>query len=838
MNAKRLLAAIGLVLVAAGAAYYYLLAREKERIKAAQAIPPPPTAPPKRTRPWRWPTESEWVVHQVAREIASWAAFARGEDAKGMTLKVRRTGSAEDVGTYAVEVSRGTDSRKLAVEPREYVWSPAAYVPLAKELLGPEGGRSGPPVTAVEPMLLASETASLRRADTELFTALSKEPRDPRLHEQAALLWAAHALRETDGRFTDARPFVNGIVAHLALAQALRGDGVSGEDAELSGIVLDALLYRQSTAMEALDRLAGAGPSGNREAWTTGIRLRITNDPRLVPGRRDASRLEKLESLRALRHSRGCRAAVEQARSWRLPRSADWVRAVEPNCLDPEASDLTAGALQLQVSDAAQLADLRPGPVGEILASLGVAALANDHQPSRPLAVVPAYVRADAGASHVVSALLQTSRYMARRSLPQEMQMFAATTEAIRASLPQRPVVDLLVEEAADIKRPETCERVARLIADRPDYLPFHHWTSIRRCKSHPLLAMTDELEWTGTLTPGTGRTGFDPWSAGRAISSELPEARRRAPWAVDLATRYLESTFHREPPAKEILSAYQKVLDYDVSAMKAALGLLHDDDDEAQHLAERICETDVEQCARYADYLASLDREEAAERMWKRALAKSSDRINLSNELGQYVNILFDRGDAREAQRVAKVASDVYSQAGLFILGNLYERQGRFPEAAAQYAKITSRYEEKSDENAFYIRYRQRQGGELFREQTARALAEVFPAGLARRTLAEFQADGLYRGGAYQGPERLTTKLRRFGVREADIVVVIDGFTVLSYAQMDAILTFTDDPKMSVVVYRPGLKEGRGFTEISGRYRRWKYGPAKGRAYAGAGGP
>ena len=70
--------------------------------------------------------------------------------------------------------------------------------------------------------------------------------------------------------------------------------------------------------------------------------------------------------------------------------------------------------------------------------------------------------------------------------------------------------------------------------------------------------------------------------------------------------------------------------------------------------------------------------------------------------------------------------------------------------------------------------------------------------------------------------PGNLSRKLYRFGLRQLDFVVAVDGLVVENNLQMEAALTFTDDPKLTVLVIRP--KEG--LLEITGPYRRWRYGP------------
>jgi hypothetical protein len=269
------------------------------------------------------------------------------------------------------------------------------------------------------------------------------------------------------------------------------------------------------------------------------------------------------------------------------------------------------------------------------------------------------------------------------------------------------------------------------------------------------------------------------------------------------------------------VLAAYGRLLDYDVWAMRAALQDLHGADDTVQALAERICDSDIELCAPHADTVAQLGRPAAAEKMWRRALAGARDRIMLSNYLGGYVELLLDRGDAREALRAARLAADVYSAGGLATLALARERLQEFDEAVRLYAAITERYEDKRRENTFYVRYRQRHDDSRFQEEAQRAAAELFRGGLVRRSLEDFKTAGL-RGGVMFDAGNLGEAWRRVGIRPGDFLVGLDGWAVEAYDQLDVVLSFTDAPRVSVVV----LRRGAGLIELTGAYPRWKYGP------------
>ena len=176
------------------------------------------------------------------------------------------------------------------------------------------------------------------------------------------------------------------------------------------------------------------------------------------------------------------------------------------------------------------------------------------------------------------------------------------------------------------------------------------------------------------------------------------------------------------------------------------------------------------------------------------------------------------------KALKVARRAAEVYSAGGISTLAFALERLGRFEDAAKEYAKITERYGGKQDENTFFVRYGQRYHDQRFADQVQLATAALFPKGVVKRSLADFRQHG--RSGAVAGRE-MDERLWRIGLRPMDLVVAVDGFAVENDKQMDAVLTFTDDPSLTLIVMRQGAPGG-DWVELAGPYRRLKYGPLK----------
>ncbi len=95
--------------------------------------------------------------------------------------------------------------------------------------------------------------ARIVRAGQSVSETLSKDMRDARAHEGAALVLGAFALRESAGFFSDVRWTLNRMTAHLAMAAALRG---ADEPASIDGALAEVTLRRPDAASDARARSA------------------------------------------------------------------------------------------------------------------------------------------------------------------------------------------------------------------------------------------------------------------------------------------------------------------------------------------------------------------------------------------------------------------------------------------------------------------------------------------------------------------------------------------------------------------------------------------------------
>ena len=197
---------------------------------------------------------------------------------------------------------------------------------------------------------------TLERESQRLSTLLENDLLDAPTHEQAALVIAALALRESAGYFSDPRRLLCRITAHLAWASALRQGGTPSVDAQMAEIALLALVGRQRVALGEIARLE-RDSLGNPavQAWLRSLRLRVTVDCRNLKDPGQASLLERLEHFRALAWSLDVDHALVFSREHGRESVPDWGRRALARGVNLEVGNVfTASATGLELVDLAE----------------------------------------------------------------------------------------------------------------------------------------------------------------------------------------------------------------------------------------------------------------------------------------------------------------------------------------------------------------------------------------------------------------------------------------------------------------------------------------------------
>jgi hypothetical protein len=232
--------------------------------------------------------ESQFIVENIVTDLAEQiyhAKFHRLPAARQFRVAVAEPADSPlATPTYDVQVDLDKQvhglKTKLAVTGP--IWSPEVYEGVVQMLAQTVGLEAGAEAAADNPALLAKLTdgtgTTLEMENQRLSAALEEDFINPALHEQAALLLGAFALREHSGDFYEIRSPLCRITAHLAMARFLGGGHLSATNGCLAGTLLQTLMNNQAAAVETLSPLKTEDAAVT--SWVRALQARNTSDYR------------------------------------------------------------------------------------------------------------------------------------------------------------------------------------------------------------------------------------------------------------------------------------------------------------------------------------------------------------------------------------------------------------------------------------------------------------------------------------------------------------------------------------------------------------------------------
>jgi hypothetical protein len=237
------------------------------------------TAPSLLTDPEGYGTEDNWLASTISREMAEMAFFAAQPGAALPGLKVKATVDPKTPSVHVVidASSGGTLTSDLTPV---FAWDANGYAPLAKQLIG----TTAAPATEsadqdVLAHLLVLTGPKLAEEDVRLAANLQAHPSSWQDHEAAALLLTAMALRNEGSTYADNRLLLCKATAHLALAQAWRGDAHPTWPGLIADAAIRTLSGRELDAVGHLQNLgAQAGLPEAAKPWISALLVRATED--------------------------------------------------------------------------------------------------------------------------------------------------------------------------------------------------------------------------------------------------------------------------------------------------------------------------------------------------------------------------------------------------------------------------------------------------------------------------------------------------------------------------------------------------------------------------------
>jgi hypothetical protein len=229
--------------------------------------------------------EQQWIVNSIGQDIEEILLFAAKQNgAKEISFDKQNFTTKETAGNtekYSFELagSNAVPAQSKELSLTGYVWEADNYVPWAQQLI------TALKLTASQAEAKSTDNlaAALSNFSPEIIAkenkrvseGLTARPLDPSLHQEAALLCALFALRETASCFTDVRPALNRISTHLSLAKALTNNSAYDLNGKLAEATLLSLCGRGKEAIERIDAMS-AETDPAVQSWLRALKIRTT----------------------------------------------------------------------------------------------------------------------------------------------------------------------------------------------------------------------------------------------------------------------------------------------------------------------------------------------------------------------------------------------------------------------------------------------------------------------------------------------------------------------------------------------------------------------------------
>jgi hypothetical protein len=673
-------------------------------------------------------------------------------------------------------------------------WTPnASLVAFAAAQFGPAVAMTEVPLRDQYPALLQASTAQLFAANDEVSQALKHNLRNPRAHEAAALILGAFGLQEAAGSMTDHRWVMNRMTAHLAVAAALRRASPVSVDGQLASATLDALAGRQAAALETLARLGDPLGDSPRAAWQRGLLMRIKQDWRVLNKPAAATRLEKLEYLRARRHMITDRRAAMELDQLNEPDAADFARIVQSFAYDvQDGNQFVADGMVRELKALARLYQQQFGrPLPEPMHD-AVNKRAGRLMASGSPVVLPWGAWAEFSQRHLAMAIADTDQHYRRTlDLPDQADELNEAMDGVLRGLRMFSIATINrgVADQEDERDRTYLHDALGLLSTAPELIPMSYWKTMETAAEQAFMPRRIPSRKTWFIDPSADV----PYDVGRRLADAvIPYGTLRAlidasPYNAWLLWRAADSRSPLADLRARADALIQERAAYDLWALDRQVAASSARLDWEKHL-RRGCELSPARCITLATRLAPTDEHAAAVEYQRAFDDPALDGVTRANS-SEWLVFYYERNnEPHRARGLAESAAKAGSQRGIRTLARLLERRGEVEHAGKLFEAIVERYPSRTDTLAGFL-YRRAvvHNDTRFTKRWEEIRQRVFPNGLSpQTTVADRPAAGVYVHQDRPSSERLRLQI-------GDIIVGVDGWRVDNIEQFNTVLAFSD---------------------------------------------
>lgn len=759
----------------------------------------------------KYPTESTWISSAIATNIADLLHFAKARDKSPLQISTTLSNDVRqlEISWHKPGLVGSFFTERLTAPIDSFIWSPELYQSFAEAMVKADA-ISLPPTESIPPAttrifetLLNPQVDVVEKENQRLSEWLTREPLNPSAHEEAALLCGVMALREAAGCFYDARPALNQLTAHLAIARLIRKNTPSSDAGVAANIVLEVIAGRQVSVDELLKNWqASVMDDPVKLPWVKALRLRNTGNWTAIKTPGSEPLLVRLEYLRATAFQVNNHMAME---FWKqdgtLRKMPDMPRiGMSFGCSVGEGHIFSRITFALEIEDIKKLMAARnqtflPGKLAEFVNVDPGTPILSEPGKNPQLSVITPGAWGHFYQRHLLHEALAIHYFINHMwGVPERAVEFKNALTPMIGQFNFFPIVAYRWAAPDEALRllPSLRQFTARNLERIADY------NLITIAKADAELNTLITPWYTPFEPPGTTYAAEYRSYSGKYFD-EVESYYVLRPLSPNIAWGHFRNVSRKERVSLDSAKAcYGSLLDSNLWAIRTVANALNDSPD-GDALFEKLCQLDTDSYIRLGDRLVARNLSEQAAAAYQKAVDQANDHVMVANNCEWLVNYYYDKGEKDKALKVAEFAAEVYSFSGLETMMNLQEKMGNLAAAESYGYKILDRYENSSPLSGFFGRHPEAPGYAEFLKKLAEQVAKIFPGGVMTKvTLDSFKTPPT--DGIMLGP---SARLRSFGIEADTVIVAVDGIQVRNEAQYIHVRGLSPSPKMDVIVWK-----------------------------------
>lgn len=761
---------------------------------------------------WKFQNEQEWMVDGIGRDIAEILGYAKfGKDSKekfiSSTVDFKTKIDNQSTNSYSYSLSYpGASAISYKFSLQDYAWSPKNYEPFAQEILSSLKLTPSTPSTIPDDYLKnisKADFASLFLENKRISKALTENPLDASLHEQAAMLQGVFNMLEMCGLFSDTRAPLNRMAAHLSIAKALNKDKLSNVG-QIANIALESMSCRDGVAVSVVDEMSKQNLNPTEKSFLRALKIRGTANYRLF-NEAEATPIEEFQYGLRLAQTRGIEEAMEVISKKHTPLSIQWKRILGSGPMSVQTGHvLQANQVSAEIADLMKSRNAFKGENNENVASyvdeLNLpSSRCLSSTEANALTVLSWDDIAAFYSRHIAFAITQEYLFNQRMYGVEEL---AAKTRTNAQKLFSKLTIFPLVRSRFNMEGQEKDQFLTdykKLLVYHPELMTAHNWKQISTVVEYvaPQFVLPQAELWFDPPMPmGTVFYFRDNLKNCKKNLAELTEWKNLNPYMPTIAMAWVKKKYGPNPTGEQYREAFGPMADFDVTAMRFVTFAEIDNPEKFLAAGEKLAKEDPEMYFDMGNYCVINNRPEDAAKYFQMGIEKHQDAISISNSSDWLVMYLLGKKENQKAEELAKSAAEVYSARGLLTLSRFYERTGKMVEAEAELKKLSARYRSNSELLSFYLRNSDKD--KRYQQMAEELKKQVFPEGMKKVTLANFS--GPPKSGLEITYENAVAN--KSPLKAKTVVVAVNGYAVNDKDQWDTVRGLGGKPTVWVIYW------------------------------------